>query len=108
MAVRIPGGDVVAVEDLGTRDEVRRHGEPVRKVPEEQSDDVAPRLLSGGEVQGIDRLLRRLMGGETGPLVQAGGRRELRVFDVTEPAFLTGRAARRSTSRPPRGLEADG
>jgi hypothetical protein len=50
----------------------------------EPGEGVAPSLLAQGQIQPLQRLLHRLMGGETGPFMASGLHRLLRLLQIPQ------------------------
>lgn len=84
VAVRVARRNVEVVEGLRLLDEVGPWAVASGEVLEESGDHVAPGFLAEVEVEGLDGLLRCLLGGEARPFVATGA---LGIRGVLQIAF---------------------
>ena len=85
IAIRVSGWNVETIQDPKLVFQVpRRIWTPVtgRQGAPEAREGVAPGLLPKSQMDRLERFFRRLVGGETGPLVAAGSHRLLRLFQI--------------------------
>jgi hypothetical protein len=81
VAVRVARGDVEGIEIARHIDQLRRNR--ARQLLDQPGDDVTPRLLTETQVERLDRLLRRLVRREAGPLVSTGDARVVRLLQIS-------------------------